>query len=356
MKKVMFILGTRPNYMKAYPLYKELQNKYQLILVHTGQHYDNNMFQIFFDEFSLPKPDIQINLNNKDPLLQLGEMITELSKIAINSKPDLIIVFGDVTSTLAGALVSNKLNIKLAHIESGLRSFDRSMPEEINRILTDQITDYFFITEPSGISNLLASNLSYEQKQNLYFVGNTMIDTLVEMLPKIKKIDYYKTLNLSENNFIIVTLHRPSNVDNIDQLIKIVDKLNEINYNHQIVWPIHPRTKKRLIESNLNISKFITLEPLGYIEFMNLVYYSKLVITDSGGIQEETTFLSKPCLTLRENTERPITLIKNGGTNKLTNLDNLLDDINNIVLKKTKIKKWDGNACKRIENILNEIL
>src|SRR3989304_2412045 len=218
MKKVMFILGTRPNYMKAYPLYKELQNKYQLILVHTGQHYDNNMFQIFFDEFSLPKPDIQINLNNKDPLLQLGEIITELSKIVINLKPDLILVFGDVTSTLAGALVSNKLNIKLAHVESGLRSSDRSMPEEINRILTDQITNYFFITEPSGISNLLASNLSYEQKQNLYFVGNTMIDTLVEMLPKIKKIDYYKTLNLSENNFIIVTLHRPSNVDNIDQL------------------------------------------------------------------------------------------------------------------------------------------
>lgn len=356
MKKITLIVGTRPNYIKAFPVYDALQQyseAFKLKLIHTGQHYDQNMNEIFFNELNMKKPDVQFTLDSIGECAQLTEIMMKLHEEFKNDLPDLVIVFGDVTSTLAGALVANKMKIKLAHIESGLRSFDMTMPEEINRILIDSISDYLFITEQSGLDNLIRSHCLGKKM----LVGNTMIDTLVKFNDIINK-------NLDEEigeNFIVVTIHRQSNVDNPIILTKIIESINEIaaTCNHKFIFPIHHRTKLRMKNLNLEIHPNVKLtDPLGYIDFMKYIKKSQLVVTDSGGIQEETSFLGIPCVTLRENTERPATLIENGGLSVLSSVDELRSNIPKFfgIKSNIKIHLWDGNASQRIAKELFDLL
>lgn len=372
MKKIILIVGARPNFMKAYPVYEALKNDFELTLIHTGQHFDAKMSDVFFNQLGFPKPDIHLSLesksrageldtklyvDNEEYLRDKNQVIQELMHIDGNNlgqlgeirdklmiefekiKPDMVIVFGDVTSTLAAGLASKKLNIELAHVESGLRSGDLEMPEEVNRILTDHLSTYYFVTEPSGITNL--KNEGYED--NVYLVGNTMIDCLFMFKDKALETKYHEKIGLKSKEYVLITLHRPSNVDNLDKLREIFDDLFELAKNEKLVYPIHPRTKSNLekigylekINSNSNI---VLEEPLGYLEFTCLESNAKYVITDSGGIQEETTALNVPCFTLRSNTERPCTLIENGGTNQLIN------KLDEIELKEcvNSIDLWDG--------------
>lgn len=353
MKKIILIVGARPNFMKAFPVYKALKNKFKLTLIHTGQHFDASMSNVFFNQLGFPIPDIHLNLNsksrageydnilyinNKEYLLdklkvtnklvyidgnilgQLGEIRDKLEKEFKKIKPDIIMVFGDVTSTLSASLAAKKLNIKIAHVESGLRSGDLSMPEEVNRILTDYLSDYCFVTEHSGVANLIKEG----KTSNVFLVGNTMIDCLDMFKNRALETKYYDKIGVKKKEYVLVTLHRPGNVDDLGKLAEIFDQLFKLSENEKLVYPIHPRTKSNLekigylekINANNNI---ILEEPLGYLEFTCLEANAKYVITDSGGIQEETTALGIPCFTLRPNTERPITLIENGGTNRLIN-------------------------------------
>ena len=376
MKKIILIVGARPNFMKAYPIYRALSNKYNLTLIHTGQHYDEKMSKIFFEEFNFPKPDIQLkiesnskagNIENElyientnidydciinkllknNNLGQISEIRDKLIDEFIKINPDLVIVFGDITSTLSASLAAKSLNINIAHIESGLRSFDKEMPEEINRIIVDKLSDYYFITENSGITNLIKENIT----NNLFLVGNTMIDCLCLFLNKIEKLNTYKNYNLEKNNYYLITLHRPSNVDNYDNLNTIFEQIKVLAKNNKIIFPVHPRTKKNLNVDNLTI--IIIIEPLGYFEFISLLKNCKAIITDSGGIQEEATYLNKQCFTLRKNTERPQTLTINGGTNILIND---IDNLELIDFKDIKINLWDGKTSERILDILDKLL
>ena len=357
MKKIIIIVGTRPNFIKGFPVYRSLEEYFDLTLIHTGQHYDDKMSDIFFRELEFPEPDIYLNTQSKSQSGQLGEIITKLEYHFNNIMPDLVLVFGDVTSTLAGALCAHKMGLKVGHVEAGLRSYDLEMPEEINRLLTDRVTDIFFCSEMSGIINLKNENLV---NKNAYFVGNTMIDTQHKFKNKILSTKYWKKLNLSEKDYILITLHRPSNVDNKYKLKEIFDELMKLSENNIIVCPLHHRTRNALNKINYldlinNKQNLILIDPLGYLEFSALMMKSKCVITDSGGVQEETAALKIPCFTLRENTERPATLRINGGSNilcsKISDIDLLIDNSHF-----NDIEKWDGNASLRIRDILLEIL
>ena len=358
MKKIILVVGTRPNFIKAYPVYKVLKDDYNVILIHTGQHYDNNMSQIFFDQLKFPRPDKFLMTSRKNPASQLGDIIYQLEIEFTSLHPDLVIVFGDVTSTLAAALTAKKLNIRLAHVESGLRSNDLTMPEEVNRIVTDFISNYHFVTEPSGIKNLKNEGLT----KNIYHIGNTMIDTQKQFIPGAIATQFWKNIGiLNEDTYVLVTLHRPSNVDDLEKLREIFNDLFKLSGNIKLVYPIHPRTLSNLrrikyldkIKKNKNI---ILTEPLGYLEFMVLMLRSDCVITDSGGVQEETTALKVACYTLRENTERPITLIENGGTNKLISSITEVDIKCSNYKKINDIELWDGNASKRLKKIIDNII
>jgi UDP-N-acetylglucosamine 2-epimerase (non-hydrolysing) len=379
MKQIALIVGTRPNFMKAFPVYEALKNDFELTLIHTGQHFDTKMSDVFFNQLGFTKPNIHFDLestskagdlddllyiNNSDffkdknkviqellsysgtKLGQLGEIRDKLIKNFEEIKPDLVIVFGDVTSTLSGALAAKKLGIEIAHIESGLRSGDLNMPEEVNRILTDTLTNYYFITEQSGVDNLKKEGLD---NGNLYLVGNTMIDTLFMFKNKALDTKYHESLGVNEKEYVLITLHRPSNVDNLDKLKEITEDIIKLSETEKIIFPIHPRTKNSLEKLQLleKMNKIIICEPLGYLEFTCLEANAKYIVTDSGGIQEETTALNVPCFTLRENTERPITLIENGGTNQL------IDKIENIILKDcvNKNELWDGISSRKILDI-----
>lgn len=362
MKKIISVVGTRPNFMKvasvydAFNKYNKIENKIQHLICHTGQHYDDNMSKVFFKDLGLPQPDFYLGVGNGSHAEQTAKIMIEFEKILLKEKPDLIIVVGDVNSTIACSLTAVKLGIKIAHVEAGLRSFDRNMPEEINRVLTDAISDYLFVTENSGIVNLKNEGISDDK---IFFVGNCMIDSLINQMEKINSIDIEKIYDLEKNNYAVVTFHRPSNVDDISQLEKIVVLLNEISSKVKVVFPVHPRTLNRLTESSLiqRINKNVLLtEPIGYLEFIALVSKSKLVITDSGGIQEETTYLKIPCITLRTTTERPVTV--EYGTNFLVG-----DDINKALeqfykimngeIKQGKIPElWDGKAGERIVRVI----
>jgi UDP-N-acetylglucosamine 2-epimerase (non-hydrolysing) len=284
----------------------------------------------------------------------------EFEKVLLEERPDLIIVPGDVNSTMACSLVASKLGIRIAHVESGLRSFDRSMPEEINRIITDAISDLLFISEPSGLKNLRSEGISEEK---IFFTGNVMIDSLIHYMPKIADSEIHSSLNLKPNDYMLVTFHRPANVDEREGLSNLVDYLNKWTLFKQLIFPVHPRTKRNLEEFGLlkNFNSRIQLtEPIGYIDFLSLTRKATMVITDSGGIQEETTFLSVPCITVRNSTERPVTVDE--GTNYLagTQLDNVTEHIENILkgnFKKGKIPEhWDGKTSERIVDIVNEYL
>lgn len=347
MKKIVFIVGTRPNFVKLYPIYKKLKC-YDTVVVHTGQHNDFNMSDIFLDQFEIDNI-LNMNIGYSSPNEQLANILIGCQQILSKIKPDIVIVFGDVTSTLGGALAANKLNIPVAHIESGNRSFDKSMPEEINRILVDNLSTYLFVSEPNGYKNLVNEGIN----NNVYYVGNPMIDTLFEFASKFIDTDFYASLQLEKYSYLVLTVHRVSNTDNIDNIHNLLKELDNCNY--KIVFPVHPRVK----ENFTGYKNLIITEPLGYLHFMNLMYYSGIVLTDSGGIQEETTALGVPCITLRPNTERPITCTN--GTNRLINIDNITrikDHINNnfATRSRCKISCWDGHSAERIFNIMKGIL
>ncbi|MBI2966748.1 MAG: UDP-N-acetylglucosamine 2-epimerase (non-hydrolyzing) [Bacteroidetes bacterium] len=360
MKKILIVAGTRPNFVKI-TRFKKITLKYPLLefkIAHTGQHYDDRLSDIFFRQFDLV-PDFFLNISSRSPASQVAEIMMRLEKVADRYKPDLIMVPGDVNSTLAAALTANKMNIKLAHIESGLRSFDTSMPEEFNRIITDRLSDYLFVTEQSGIDHLLREG---KQRENIYFTGNTMIDTLIAFRKQIDRSDVLKKLNTGKEKYLLMTMHRPSNVDSRKGLRKLVRIITRITGGYKVVFPAHPRTVKnlkqyRLFGTLLANKNLILSGPMDYFSFQKLVSGSFAVITDSGGIQEETTFLGIPCLTLRENTERPVTVSM--GTNELIQFDEdiicrKISSIEKGLYKKGKIPPlWDGKATERIMKVLH---
>jgi UDP-N-acetylglucosamine 2-epimerase (non-hydrolysing) len=358
LKKIISVVGARPNFIKVAPLHRAFlkhEKQLQHLICHTGQHYDVNMSEIFFEELELAKPNFYLGVGSGSHAEQTAKIMIEFEKVLLKEKPNLIIVVGDVNSTAACSLVAVKLGIKVAHVEAGLRSFDRTMPEEINRILTDAIADYLFVTEESGIQNLKNEGID---KGKIFFVGNCMIDSLIHYLPKIEKSDIVSRINLEPKKYIVVTLHRPNNVDEPSNLKEIFLQFFRLAESYKIVFPIHPRTQKVLEIAGLTgIHKNILLiDPIGYIDFVSLVKNCALTLTDSGGIQEETTFLKVPCLTLRDNTERPITTIL--GTNKLigTNYNNIYNEaasaLQNIRTNSTIPPLWDGNAAERIAGII----
>jgi len=363
MKKILVVVGTRPNFIKIaqFKSAAALHN-FDLRIVHTGQHFDDNLSAIFFQQLKIT-PDYFLEITNSEPEIQRSEIKSGLQEIVQNKfSPELLIVVGDVNSTRAAAEAASELNIPLAHIESGLRSFDNSMPEETNRIITDKLSKYFFITEESGLINLKSE---IKDHKHFYFVGNTMIDTLMKFSDQIEQDPILVELNLEGNNFALVTLHRPSNVDTQEALERSLELLNHIEKKIKLVFPIHPRTYQKLVAFNLlpllqNLKNVIITEPLSYFSFQKLISSCTFVITDSGGVQEETTFRKKPCITIRPNTERPSTILF--GTNTLTNwklesIDQLINAIKNNTYKTGTIPPlWDGESTKRIFQILAEVL
>ena len=356
---IISIVGARPNFMKMSPVINELnQLGMNNILVHTGQHYDWNMSKVFFNELSIPKPDIFLNIGSGTHAVQTAKIMIEFESICAAKNPALVIVAGDVNSTLACALVAAKMNIPIAHIEAGLRSFDQTMPEEINRILTDRISDLLFISEGSGIKNLKKEGV---QKNKMFFVGNCMIDSVKKYIDKALERQPWLKLNLAQQNYCLVTMHRPSNVDSPESLLGIISMLNDISKSLPVVFPVHPRTKNNLDKLKVEIKKGVSItEPMPYLEFLGFLARAKIVITDSGGIQEETTYLNVQCLTFRENTERPETVIT--GTNHLvgTKTDSVIKKVNEILNGKIKIgsipERWDGNSAKSISKVITKFL
>jgi UDP-N-acetylglucosamine 2-epimerase (non-hydrolysing) len=357
--------------MKMAPLHKELlKHKTKVVhkIVHTGQHYDKQLSDIFFKQLGLPKPNINLGVGSGSHSGQTAETMVKFEKVVLKEKPDLVLVYGDVNSTLAATIVCAKIlqngkPVPVAHIEAGLRSFDRNMPEEINRIVTDSIADYLFVPEEDGMTNLRKSGIN---NKKIFFVGNIMIDSLTGYLTKAKKSNILKELCVSEKNYALVTLHRPSNVDTKTSFIKILNifkQINKLNPQLEIVFPVHPRSIKMVEKFNLykeleKVKNLVLTEPIGYIDFLALICCSKFVITDSGGIQEESSFLDIPCLTLRENTERPITI--KHGTNILcgSNEDKIVNEIKKILKGNAKhrrnLKFYDGKTAPRIVKVILE--
>ena len=359
-KKIVIAGGARPNFIKIVPLireFKRYKKHFDVLFVHTGQHYDFTMSEIFFQDLCIPKPDVFLNAGSSSHAIQTAKIMMGFERVLIKEKPDLIVVVGDVNSTLACSFVASKLNIKIAHVESGLRSFDKTMPEEINRIVTDSLSDYLFVTEKSGMENLKKEGID---KKKIFFVGNVMIDTLLLNMRKIDKSDILKQFSLRPDSYGVLTLHRPSNVDTEDSFLEIYAILKSLLGKIRIIYPVHPRSM-RMMRSYGILGKFKKLnnlcmtKPLGYVDFIKLIKKSSFVLTDSGGIQEEAAFMRTSCLTLRENTERPATL---KGTNYLVgrNKDKILRHVKNILNGKIKDGKipelWDGKAARRIAKIL----
>ena len=348
--KLHLIGGARPNFIKIAPLLKLLdKNKnFETTFVNTGQHYNNKLYDKILEDLGLRLPDVNLNVGSSTSITQFSKIMLRYEKYIYKNTPDLVIVFGDVNSTLAAALTAKKMDIKIAHVESGLRCYDESLPEEINRRLTDSVSDYYFIPTKDEEKKLRNENI----KKNIFFVGNIMIDSLKIILENNQN---YKMKN---QKFGLITFHRPENVDYKLQFSKIIGKIKEISNKENLIFPIHPRTKKSLRKLNLykNLSSIKNIklcESFGYLKFLMYLKNSDFVVTDSGGVQEESTFLGIPCFTLRKNTERPITISK--GTNCLVSLSNLVNRIETRVKKKVKIDKWDGKTAHRIIKILEEI-
>lgn len=356
-RNVVHVVGARPNFMKIAPVYQALLRNIEIsqLLIHTGQHYDLNMSDIFFKQLGLPAPDINLEVGSGSHAVQTALIMMRFEEAVLEKKPDLVLVYGDVNSTVAAALVCAKLGIRVGHVEAGLRSFDRTMPEEINRLVTDQIADMLFTPSIDGDENLKHEGVAPEK---IHFVGNVMIDTLIRLLPFAKKDGRIEMEGIENGRYALVTLHRPSNVDEHIMLSNIMKTLEEISFNIPVVFPMHPRTRKLLSEFYLNHSdkRLKLIDPLGYMEFLSLQKNAGVVITDSGGIQEETTYMGVPCLTVRENTERPVTVEK--GTNILVgrNMDLLKEEFKKIIgghAKKGAIPDlWDGKAGERIAGII----
>lgn len=362
--KIFILIGTRPNFIKVTQFKKLARQsfpKMSISIIHTGQHYDEKMADVFFKQFSL-EPDHYLNIKPASASHQIAEIMIKLEELVARiGKPDVFLVPGDVNSTMAGAIFANKFGIKLGHIEAGLRSFDRTMPEEFNRIVTDELSDLYFVTEPSGLKHLRNENRS---ESVIHYVGNTMIDTMVAFDEEIESSAVLSDLELNEDRFILMTMHRPATVDNPGELKKLLDLVDHLSEKYKIVFPIHPRTRKNAMEFGIydrmeNNKRLISTEPLDYFAFQKLVKECSFIITDSGGIQEESTFRQKPCLTLRPNTERPVTVEE--GTNTLLPFDidlvkRCIIEIENGDYKRGKIPEfWDGEATKRILKVLSTL-
>ncbi len=359
--KVINVGGARPNFVKIASLVRRMQDepKIEQILVHTGQHYDETMSKQFFDDLEIPRPNINLNVGSGTQAEQTAEVLKRFEPVAMNYRPDVVVVVGDVNSTIACALAAKKIGVDVAHVEAGLRSFDRTMPEEINRVLTDAISDLLFITEESAERNLAREGIPAEK---IFFVGNVMIDTLLAHKGKAESSTIRSRLGLDPSacRYALVTLHRPSNVDDPVTLKSLLGALAEVAARFRVVFPIHPRTRRRIEEAGcqryLRSDRLLAIEPLGYLDFLNLMSHAALVITDSGGIQEETTVLGVPCLTVRPNTERPVTIEE--GTNRLVGSDpgRIIEEIAELSMgggKPPRIPKlWDGHAAERIVRAL----
>lgn len=359
--KVFLVVGARPNFMKMSPLYFELikEKGVKTSIVHTGQHYDYEMSQAFFEEFDLPKPNYFLGAGSGTHAEQTGKIMIQFEKVLSKEKPDLVVVFGDVNSTLACSVTARKLFIPVAHVEAGLRSFDMAMPEEINRKVTDAISDLLFTPSKDADENLMKEGIS---RNKIHLVGNIMIDSLITILEKIDKSYEDRILqkfDLQKEDYVLVTLHRPTNVDSKDNLEKILNFLNNLSQEAPVIFPMHPRTKRNIDKFGIKLvfnKKFYISKPLKYREFIVLEKDAGFVLTDSGGIQEETTYLNLPCLTLRPNTERPITVTE--GTNELVNMGNIEEKVGLILSGKRKQGKvpelWDGKTGQRIARVITE--
>ena len=357
-RPIILVVGARPNFMKIAPLYAELNRRgVTQMLMHTGQHYDDNMSKVFFDDLGMPKPDIYLGIGSGSHAEQTGRVMMEFEKICIENNPSMVVVVGDVNSTVACSIVCAKLIIPCAHVEAVLRSFDREMPEEINRILTDSVANLLLTPSPDGDENLRAEGVSEER---IVRVGNIMIDSLFTNIERAKQSTLVSDLKL-EKKYALLTLHRPSNVDVKDNFSKIISALEFIGQHIQIVFPMHPRTQKNanrfsLLKRIEAIPNIVIMGPLGYLDFISLMSSSTLALTDSGGLQEETTALGIPCVTLRENTERPITVTE--GTNEVVGCDPELikSTAINILTTGGKVGRvpdlWDGKTAHRIADVL----
>ena len=358
MKKIINIVGARPNFMKIAPLMEAYKScpLIEPLLLHTGQHYDYKMSELFFTELGIKEPDIYLNIGSDTQAKQVARIMTAFEDVCIAQKPDAILVAGDVNSTMACSLVAAKLGIKIIHLEAGLRSFDRSMPEEINRLITDVLANILLTPSADANQNLINEGISPDK---IHLVGNIMIDTLFKFLPIAKQSEILNTLQLENKDYMLVTLHRPSNVDERSSLKKILETLHDISSTVQVVFPVHPRTMKNIAAFDLLpfLKGLIITEPLGYYDFQKLMSGARLVVTDSGGIQEETTALRIPCITLRENTERPVTITL--GTNELIGLD--MQQLKELTDKAMKgewkpgsvPELWDGNTASRIVELIS---
>jgi UDP-N-acetylglucosamine 2-epimerase (non-hydrolysing) len=358
--KIINIVGARPNFMKIAPIMDAMKKSSVInpILLHTGQHYDEKMSALFFKELKISEPDIYLGVGSESHAKQVAHIMEKFDDVCNTEKPDAILVVGDVNSTMACSLVASKLGIKIIHLEAGLRSFDRTMPEEINRIVTDSLADLLFTPSKDGNENLLKEGISPDK---IFLVGNIMIDTLFRFLPVIEKSSIIQELDLIPQQYLLVTLHRPSNVDQKESLEKILNTFQKIQQKIKIVFPVHPRTKKNMNELGFsgmidNMKNLIITEPLGYLDFQRLMTKSKAVITDSGGIQEETSVLKIPCITLRENTERPVTVSEGSNVLVGSDMNKLLTMVEKILNNKWKSghvpKLWDGKTAERVIEII----
>jgi UDP-N-acetylglucosamine 2-epimerase (non-hydrolysing) len=354
------VVGARPNLIKIAPLLEAFSRRpgIEALLVHTGQHYDANMSELFFRELGIPEPDLNLEVGSASHAVQTAEIMRAFEPVVLEHRPDAVIVVGDVNSTIACGLVAVKLGVRLAHVEAGLRSFDRSMPEEINRVLTDAISDFLFCTEESGVRNLRREGVPAER---IHLVGNVMIDTLLRHREKADQSRILADLGLAPRAFAVLTLHRPANVDDPAVLGRLVEALEEIHRDLAIAFPVHPRTRQKLAAFGLAerlaaLPELRLVEPLGYLDFLKLMADARLVLTDSGGIQEETAILGVPCLTLRENTERPVTVAC--GTNRLVGRDpgrilSAWREIRDGAAPPPRVPPlWDGRAAERIAAVL----
>jgi len=351
---ILHVVGARPNFMKAAPVLHALQARPGIwqTLVHTGQHYDKNLSDVFFSQLEIPPPDVNLGVGSGTHARQTADIMSGFEPVLLERKPDMVLVYGDVNSTVAAALVCAKLLVPVAHVEAGLRSFDRTMPEEVNRIVTDRLADVLFTPSEDGDENLLREGIS---PKKIHRVGNVMIDSLVRLLPAALQ----NPVNGLPDRFALVTLHRPANVDDGETLKRILDSIFAASEQLHVVFPVHPRTRARISQFGINTEKLHLLEPLPYIEFLALQKRATAVITDSGGIQEETTYLQVPCLTLRSNTERPITVTL--GTNTLVGQDSekLALELSAILEGRAKRGSipplWDGHAGTRIADVLQRL-
>jgi UDP-N-acetylglucosamine 2-epimerase (non-hydrolysing) len=364
MKKVLHIVGARPNFMKAAPIHKAIAKSGQLaqVLVHTGQHYDVKMSDVFFTDLGMPAPDVYLGIGSGSHAEQTARTMIELEKVFLREKPDLVSVVGDVNSTLAGALVASKMGIRIAHVEAGLRSFDRSMPEEINRILTDRISDLLLTPSQDADANLLKEGLD---PARIHFVGNVMIDSLLASKARAEQLSTLTELALTPHGYAVCTLHRASNVDDPKVLGGLLSALAHVSTRVPVIFPVHPRTRKMLADHGLSgmlerSPGLRLVDPMGYLEFLALTSQAQLILTDSGGLQEESTALGVPCLTLRENTERPITVEE--GTNLVVGTDpvRISEEADRALNGKGKQGRvpalWDGRTAERIAALYERVL